>query len=162
MPTQSSDTIFWVYVLQGTNLYPRISTIYFHWSSLYVSWHQNYNTLTVDKSSNHTLSLHRPTSNSFSTTNFPWLSLTANCLTVTLGTLLYSLGTDTHQETQSLLLGHTGYHVIATVVLRHRACVLYQWSMRGHDGNTSTALPRGAYARTCPSGYRPAVPSANP
>jgi hypothetical protein len=34
--------------------------------------------LTVTKSSNHTLSLHRVTSNSSSTTNFPWLSPTEN------------------------------------------------------------------------------------
>jgi hypothetical protein len=32
------------------------------------------NDLTVTKSSNHTLSLHRLTSNSSSTANFPWLS----------------------------------------------------------------------------------------
>jgi hypothetical protein len=35
---------------------------------------------------------------SSSTTNFPWLYLTANRLAVLLGTLLYSLGTDTHNR----------------------------------------------------------------
>jgi hypothetical protein len=34
--------------------------------------------LIVIKSSSHTLSLHRPSSNSSSTTNFPWLSPTDN------------------------------------------------------------------------------------
>jgi hypothetical protein len=94
MLTQFSDSNSPVSVLYGTNLYSLISSICFHWSSLSVSWQRIYNTFTVDKSSNHTLSLHRPTS----TTNFPWLFPSANCLTVILGTLFYSRGTDTHHR----------------------------------------------------------------
>jgi hypothetical protein len=85
-------------VLHGTNLYSLISSVYFHWSSLSVSWQRIYNAFIVDKSSNHTLSLRR----SASTTNFPWLSLTTNSLTVMPGTLLYSRGTDTHHRKHSL------------------------------------------------------------
>jgi hypothetical protein len=54
--------------------------ICFHYSSLSVSWQRIYSTLTVNKSSNHTLSFHRLTSSSSSTTrtNYPWISPTDN------------------------------------------------------------------------------------
>jgi hypothetical protein len=61
-----------------TNHSTQIFSVYFHYSSLAVSWQRIYNTLTVNKSYNHTLSLHRLTSNFSSTTNFPWLSPTDN------------------------------------------------------------------------------------
>jgi hypothetical protein len=73
-PTQFSDSNSPVSVLHGTNLYSVISSIYFHWSSLSVSWQRIYNTFTLDKSSNHTLSLRRSTS----TTNLPWLLPSTN------------------------------------------------------------------------------------
>jgi hypothetical protein len=53
-----------------TNHSTLIFSVCFHQSPLFVSWQRIYNTLTVNKSSNHILSLHRPTSNS-STTIFP-------------------------------------------------------------------------------------------
>jgi hypothetical protein len=118
MPTKISDCGSPVSVLHGTNLYSLISSIYFHWSSLSISWQRTYSTGTIKvslnhtlpislhystlKSSNHVLSLHRLTSNSSSTTNFPWISLTTNCLTVLLGILLYSRSTDTHHRKHSL------------------------------------------------------------
>jgi hypothetical protein len=77
---QFLDSTTPVSVLHGTNLYILIFSIYFHWSSQSVSWQQIYNTFTVNKSSNHKLSLHKSTS----TTNFLWLFITANCLTIIL------------------------------------------------------------------------------
>jgi hypothetical protein len=53
-----------------------LNTHYDSESSLVVSWERNENSLTVNKSSNHTLCLHRLTSNSSSTTTFSWLSPT--------------------------------------------------------------------------------------
>jgi hypothetical protein len=55
--------------------------------------------------SNHTLSFHRPTSDSSSTSNFPWASPTENrqlhCTNLwTIRSLLHSLGTDLAQKTQ--------------------------------------------------------------
>jgi hypothetical protein len=94
IPNQFSNSNSPVSVLHGTNLYSLISSIYFHSSSLSVSWQRIYNTFSLDKSSNHTLSLQMPTS----TTNFPWPFPSANCLTVLLGTLLYSRGTVTHHR----------------------------------------------------------------
>jgi hypothetical protein len=121
IPTQFSDSNSPISVLHGTNLYSLTSSIYFHLSSLSVSWQRIYNTFTMDTSSNHTISLHRPTSNSSSTTNFPRLFLTANCLelwTASFGIRLsYKHSAQIPQKTQSLLLRHTGYHVMATVVL---------------------------------------------
>jgi hypothetical protein len=52
-------------------------SVYFQQSSLSISWQRIYNTLTVDKYSNHTLSLHRPTYNSSLTQLF---KLTASLL----------------------------------------------------------------------------------
>jgi hypothetical protein len=100
MPTQFSKSNSPVYVLQGTNLYSTNSSIYFHKSPLSVSWHRIYNTLTVNKSSNHTLSLHRPTSNYSSTTNFSISDL--RWLTTELRRLLHPFRTDRAQKTQLL------------------------------------------------------------
>jgi hypothetical protein len=75
MPIQFSDSNSPISVLHGINLYSLISSIFFHWSSLSVSCQRIYNNFTLDKSSNHTVRLHRPTS----TTNFPWLFPSANC-----------------------------------------------------------------------------------
>jgi hypothetical protein len=92
MPVKFPDSNSSVSVLHGTNLYSLISSMYFHWSF----WQRIYNTFIMDKSSNHTLSLLRGTSNSSSLQNCQRLSLTANCQTVILGTLLYSRGTNTY------------------------------------------------------------------
>jgi hypothetical protein len=123
MPTQFFDSNSPVCVLHGTNLYSLISSVYFRWSSLSVSWKRIYNTLTLDKSSNHTLSLHRSTS----TANFPWLFPSAICLTVMLGTLLYSHGTDTHHRkhvTRPLLLSDvTENHRHTCHVIPTQSCV---------------------------------------
>jgi hypothetical protein len=89
-----------------TNHSTLIYSIYFQQSSLSVSWQK--------VSLNHTLPIlryystfkifksHVKSSNSSSTTNFTWLSLTVNCLSVMLGTLLYSCGTDTHHMKHGL------------------------------------------------------------
>jgi hypothetical protein len=63
-----------------------LDTRYDSQSSLVVSWYRYLNSLTVTKSSNHTLSLHRLTSNSSSTTNFPWLFpvLVLHCIPILL------------------------------------------------------------------------------
>jgi hypothetical protein len=112
MPTQFSDSKSPVSVLHGTNLYSSSSVFatllrYFlpffvtPWSLPSISAGLHYPfpgngfiTLTVNESSSRTLSLHRSTS----TTNFPWLFPSVNCLTVLLGTLLYSRGTDTYHR----------------------------------------------------------------
>jgi hypothetical protein len=47
MPTQFSDSNSPVSVEHGTNLYTLISSIYFHWSPLSVSWQRMYNTGTI-------------------------------------------------------------------------------------------------------------------
>jgi hypothetical protein len=97
-------------------------------TSLHWNTHSQYHCTTAHlKSSNHTLSLHRLTSNSSSTTNFPWISLTANCLTVMLGTFLYSRYTDTHhrkQVTWPLLLSDaTANHRSTCHVIPTHCCV---------------------------------------
>jgi hypothetical protein len=69
MPTQFSDSNCSVSVLHGTNLYSLMSSVCYHWSSLFVSGNA-FITLAVNKSSNYTVSLHGLTS----TRNFPWLS----------------------------------------------------------------------------------------
>jgi hypothetical protein len=59
----------------NTNHSTLIYSVYFHQSSLSVSWQRIYNTLTLTKSSKHTLCLHRPSYNSSSGTNF-WATTT--------------------------------------------------------------------------------------
>jgi hypothetical protein len=54
-----------------TTNYSTLFSVYFYQSPLSVSWQRIYNTLTVNKSSNHTLSLYWQTYNSSSTTIFP-------------------------------------------------------------------------------------------
>jgi hypothetical protein len=81
-------------VLTCTHWFPKSVSTGFH----YPFPGNGFITLSLDKSSSHTLSLCRPTS----TTNFSWPSLTASCLTVMLGTLLYSHGTGTHHKKHSL------------------------------------------------------------
>jgi hypothetical protein len=61
----------------------------------------------ITSSLNHTLNLPRPTSNSSSTTNFPWLSFTANCLKLWTNTSyrlsLYRLRTDPTESTACIV-----------------------------------------------------------
>jgi hypothetical protein len=104
IPTQSPSSNSPTYVvldsiLYGPNLY---STNLLKLFPLSVSWQRIYNSPTVNKSSNHTLSLHRPTSNSSSTTDFPTSDLRR--LTTELRWLLqvYPLGTDHAQKAQPL------------------------------------------------------------
>jgi hypothetical protein len=106
MPTQFFDSNSPVFLQHGTNLYSLISSIYFHWSSLSVSWKWIYNTFTLDKFSNHTLSLRRSTS----TTNFPWLFLTPTSSGCAGNPVIRPWCRHKSQETR---------HVPSTDVLRH-------------------------------------------
>jgi hypothetical protein len=168
MLTQFSDSNYPVSVLYATNMYSLISSIYFHWSLLSISWQWIYNTSTVDKSSNHTLSLHRLTS----TTNFPWLFLSANCLTVILGTLLYSHGTDTHHRKHAMwplllcdiTVNHRKhmscdpYTLLSDILCMYHIAMAHSWTWRKHFHSTVSW-------RTCwlmPTGLLPSDPWANP
>jgi hypothetical protein len=51
MPMQFCDSNPPVSALHDTNLYSLISSVYFHWPSLSVSWQRIYNIFAVDKSS---------------------------------------------------------------------------------------------------------------
>jgi hypothetical protein len=103
MPTQFSDYISPVFALHGTNLYSLISSLYFHWSSLSVSWQRIYNIFTLDQSSNHTLSLHGPSS----TTNLSWLLPAGNCLelwkNISYRLSLYTLRMDPTENTACIV-----------------------------------------------------------
>jgi hypothetical protein len=86
MGSRLDESIYWTFTGVTTGNYNTIAnfrftnrstpvfSVYLHYSSLFVSWRWIYNTLTENKSSNHTLSLHRLTSDFSSTSNFPWLS----------------------------------------------------------------------------------------
>jgi hypothetical protein len=123
MPTQFSDSNSPVSVLHGTNQYSLDFLDLFPLVFTNRSWQRIYNTFTVDKSSSHTLSLHRVTS----TTNFPWLFPNANYLTVILGTLVYSRGTDTrhikHVTWPLLLSDVTSNHINTCHVIPTHCCV---------------------------------------
>jgi hypothetical protein len=85
-----------------------IFSVYLHKSSLSVSWQQIYNTLTVKKSSNHTLSLHRLTSDSSATSNFPWVSPTENWTELLFPYSLISSWHRPHTANTAPVLSHAG------------------------------------------------------
>jgi hypothetical protein len=80
----------------GINIYSLISSNYFHWSSLCVSCQRIYDILNVDKSSNNTLSIPRPTYNSSSTTTTQFSNATSS--------LIWSGLSESESESESELL----------------------------------------------------------
>jgi hypothetical protein len=96
-----------------TNHSTLIFSVHLHQSSLYVSWQRIYNTLAVNKSSNHTLTLHRPTSNSdLRRLNSPILSPVWSTPSYRLS--LYRLRTDRIENTTSdVLLRRNIYRAVA-------------------------------------------------
>jgi hypothetical protein len=168
MPTQFSDSNSPVSVLQATNLYSPISSIYFHWSSLSVSWQRICNTFTVNKSYNHTLSLHRSTS----TMNFQWLFPRPNCTLSYSGNLAYSRGSDTHHRkhvTRPILLcdvtANHRKHMSRdpyTLLCDVTAHALYSNGPFADAKKTHPQYCCVACAGTCPPACCPAMPWANP
>jgi hypothetical protein len=105
MSTKFSNSNSLVSILHCTNLYCSLLTR----QSISTSHHypiplqRIYNTFTVNKSSNHTLSLHRLTS----TMNFSWLSPTASCTLSYSGNLvIYPQHGHPSQETRHVTATH--------------------------------------------------------